>query len=842
VTGGWYAYSFTPPSFPDYPKLAVWPTDANGGEGSFVVTANASVAVYAMERGPMLSGNAAGFLDFTLPGLSGFGFEAVTPADIDGPALPPVGAPSVVMRHRDTEAHSGPAAAGDLLEMWHLDVDWVTTSNTTISQTPSIDVADFSSDLCGLSSFSCVDQPSSSVNLDPLREVIMHRLQYIHHDDGIETIVGNFVVDTNGADRAGIRWFELRRVGGGASPWTLHQEGTYSIDANSRWMGASSMDQSGNIALAYNISSSTIFPGLRYTGRMKDDVLGVMTAAETVIVAGTSPSGTNRYGDYAAMGLDPADDCTFWFTGEYNVSTNWSTRIASFRFDQCGCLLSPGAPLIAAMTNGDNRIDVSWNDSDLATVTEYSVQRSSRPGGPYVVVATVSDSSPGLAGGLGYVYADTAVSGGTTYYYVVTSTDGGACDSPLSGEASATATGACTLAPSFNGVQTVSSPLSSSCQLDLTWNNATLSCGETAEYNVYRSTISDFVPSPNNWVASQVTGSSYSDTDSLISGVNYYYVVHAVDTLNGAEEFNTVEVVGFVQGPLALGTWTDNAGDLGPSQMLASGPWSIDSSGGNSAPKVYITGSYGDNTCSDLSTPPIQLVTGSTLSFYSKYDIENDWDKGEVQISTDAGNSWSRLEVGYPSFSNRAADACGFPRADFFTGTDGNYALYSADLSSFANQVVQIRFVISSDTSVQGGGWWVDDIAITQANSPGVCTTEVPSPRPAQGLLVPLSDTAAQTLDITWDVSSCVAADYSLLYGSLANVDTYAVLGSECSLGTGGTFSWSVPSGNLFFLVVGTAGTVESSWGTNSAGAERLGTTPSGQCGASSKDVAASCP
>ena len=844
VSGGWYAYTFLPPSKPDYPKLAVWPTDTNGGDGSFVVTANAGVAVYALERGPMLTGNAAGFLDFNLPGLAGFLFETVTPADIDGPTLPPTGAPAVVMRHRDTEAHNGPAVAGDLLEMWHLDVDWATTANTTLTQAPSIDVADFSSDLCGLTSFACIPQPNTATLLDPLREMIMHRLQYINHDDDFETLVGNFVVDASGTDRAGIRWFELRRTGGAASMWTLHQEGTYSIDTDNRWMGASAMDQSGNIALAYNVSSGSTFPGLRYTGRHEADTLGVMTAVETTLVAGTSYNGSNRYGDYAAMGLDPQDDCTFWFTGEYNISTGWSTRIASFKFDLCGCSTPPGAPLVTAMANGDNRIDVAWDDADLATVAEYSVRRSLVPGGPYTVIATVSDSSPGFAGGAGYTFEDLDVSGGTTYYYIVKSTDGITCKSSASGEANATATGACTLAPAFAGVQTVSSPLSATCTLDLVWNGATLACGPAAGYNVYRSLASGFSPSAATLIASQVPGNSYTDSDSLLSATNHSYVVRAVDLSNGAEETNTLERVGFPQGPLANGTWSDDAGDLVPSQMIPSGSWFNDSAEGNNGPQVYKTGSYGDDTCADLRTPPVQLATGSMLSFYSKYDIETGFDKGEVQISADGGNSWSRLEVGYPASSNRKTDACDLPMGDYFTGTVGTFSLYTASLSAFDNMTVQIRFLISSDGNTQGDGWWIDDIAITQAITPGPCATVAAAPRPAQDLRVVQADAGGQTLDLTWDVGSCVAADYNLLYGNLADVGSYTLLGSECALGNGGTFTWnSVPPGNLFFLIVGTAsGNVESSWGVDGSGAERNGPTPSGHCGAGSKDVSGTCP
>ncbi|MCP3936920.1 MAG: PKD domain-containing protein, partial [Actinomycetia bacterium] len=215
------------------------------------------------------------------------------------------------MRHRDTEVHGG-SAAGDLLEIWLFDVDWQIPSNSSLTQATSIDVAEFDSDLCGTFSFSCIQQPGGG-DLDPIREAIMNRLQYFHHDDGVETLVGNLATDVTGSDDAGIRWFELRRSGGA---WQLHQEGTYTIDSDSRWMGASSMDSSKNIALAYSVSSTSTFPALRYTGRLADDPLGVMTQSETSIVEGVTSQPFDRFGDYAAMGLDPTDDCTFWFTGE----------------------------------------------------------------------------------------------------------------------------------------------------------------------------------------------------------------------------------------------------------------------------------------------------------------------------------------------------------------------------------------------------------------------------------------------------------------------------------------------------------------------------------------------
>jgi hypothetical protein len=719
VTGGWFNYQFTAPSFPDYPKYGVWPTDANGGSGSYVVTANdGGPGIYALDRGAMLSGSAGTYQRVTIPELPGFLFQAPTPADVDGPDAPPSGSPAIIMRHRDTENHSGPAAPGDLLEMWSFDVDWTTPANTTLVTEPSIDVTEFDSDLCGLTSFYCFPMPGTSTTLDPLREVIMFRLQYINHGTH-ETLVGNLVTDVDGTDHGGLRWFELR---GGAGAWALHQEGTYAPDADHRWMAASAMDQSGNIAIAYSVSSSSTFPSLRYTGRLDGDAAGVLTQPESEIHSGTASNSSNRWGDYAAMNLDPVDDCTFWFTSMDNTSSSWRTQIASFAFDACGCELAPSALTVSAAVAGDNEIEIGWSDADLATVVEYSIGRSFTPGGPYETIATVADTSPGVAGGPDHFFIDTDVSGGVTYYYIVRATDGLACTSEDSNEASATATGVCTLVPLFDGLQSAGTPFSGLCTIELAWPAATARCGGPIDYNVYRSTVSAFEPGPGNLLVSGVTATFYADMNTLTSDVPHYYVVRAVDQAIGAEESNLVEVEAVPQGPLTSGTWLDDAGDTGSAKMIPDTPWQIEGSEGNLGPSVYKTGDYGDNTCAGLTSPEMRLGTGSVLSFVSRYEIEDGWDKGEVQISTD-GVFWQRVELDYPGTSTQASDHCGFPTGDYFTGTDLEYSLYTADLSGWADQVVQIRFVMSSDGSLTESGWWIDDISITNVDVPGTCTT-----------------------------------------------------------------------------------------------------------------------
>jgi hypothetical protein len=538
VAGGWFAYSFTAPSFPDYPKYGTWSTDMNEGAGSYVATANdGGPGIYAMDRGNMLAGNAATSIRVTIPGLSGFGFEAPTPADLDGPQGPPPGAPAIIMRHRDTEVHNGPSAPGDILEMWTFDIDWVNTNNSVLTQQTSIDVAEFDSSLCGLTSFNCFPQPGTGTTLDPLREVIMNRLQYMHHFDGTETLVGSYVVDIDGANTGGVRWFELR---GGTPNWTLHQEGTYSIDSDNRFMSSISMDQSMNVGLAYNVSSSSQHPSLRYTGRLVDDPLGTMSQAESIIFDGTASNGSNRYGDYSHMSLDPADDCTFWFTGEANASSSWLTQIASFRFEACGCDLFPETPTLTAVNNGDNRVDLQWDDSDLTTVVEYRVLRSRTPGGPYERIATIPDSSPGVGDDLGYAYSDFTVDGGIDYYYVVRGSDGQACTSPASNEENVTATGVCNLTPLFNGLAGVSAPLFGVCTLDLAWAPATPECGGGVTYNVYRSTTSSFTPNGGNLLAGGLTSTVLSDINQLVDGQFYFYIVRAVDVSNGKEDNNLV--------------------------------------------------------------------------------------------------------------------------------------------------------------------------------------------------------------------------------------------------------------------------------------------------------------
>lgn len=346
VAGGWYAYEFATPTFPDYPKFAVW------SDAYYVGANESSPSLIALDRTQMLAGLAATSQRFTATALSAFGFQMLAPVDLDGSLAPPAGAPGLFLRHNDDEAHSTPDVPGaDSLELFEMHVDWATPANSTLTGPIAIPMAEISSDLCGFTSLSCIPQPGAT-KLDPLREVVMNKPTY-RNRHGRETIVGSLVTNVaanpSTTTNAGVRWFELRKTTGA---YTLRQQGTLAstpctgvCDYPQRWMSSIAMDAAGGLAAAYDFSSdSTNFPGLKYSGRLAYDPPGTLPQGEHQLVAGAAASDTNLYGDYAQMSLDAADGCTFFFTGAYSPTANWGTRIASFRFQSC----TTGDPVFAS--------------------------------------------------------------------------------------------------------------------------------------------------------------------------------------------------------------------------------------------------------------------------------------------------------------------------------------------------------------------------------------------------------------------------------------------------------------------------------------------------------------
>ena len=291
--------------------------------------------------------------------------------------------------------------------------------------------------------------------------------------------------------------------------------------------------------------------------------------------------------------------------------------------------------------------------------------------------------------------------------------------------ATATTTGACTEGPSFDGLQSVTNPAGSACSLELGWDPAVIHCDGPAVYDVFRSVDSNFTPRPVDLIATGVATTGFADFSGLVSGESYTFIVRAVDAGNGSGENNTARVSGVPTGPITIGTWTDNAGDDGDAKLVTESPWSATAGQGVTG-AGYLTGSYSSDTCAAATTPVLSLGPDPQLSFWSKFEIETGWDKGLVQISTDGGGTWERVVVNYPGTVNETNDECNLGTGAFFNGNNTTWNEYSGSLASWTNQDVEIRFILSSDGFIEGDGWWVDDISITDVEVFGTCDSEPP--------------------------------------------------------------------------------------------------------------------
>jgi hypothetical protein len=103
-----------------------------------------------VEREKMLVGQPARSLKGAAPAAN-----FLLPADVDGLAPPPTGAPGLLYTFLDDDFHGG----ADRLELWELDVDWETPANSTFGVVASPTLAPFVYTVCGFFDFNCARQP-----------------------------------------------------------------------------------------------------------------------------------------------------------------------------------------------------------------------------------------------------------------------------------------------------------------------------------------------------------------------------------------------------------------------------------------------------------------------------------------------------------------------------------------------------------------------------------------------------------------------------------------------------------------------------------------------------------
>ena len=332
--------SVAPNGFNDYGKLGIFNdgyyTAYNVFQGS-PAGGNSGSALCASDRTKMLVGDPTA-TTLCAPVAFYAGGAAFLPADVDGVTAPSTTAQGNVFMRLST----APA-----LRLIKLKPNFAAATVTLTDGLGGVHGSYVNLPLgptlraCNGGGGACVSQPGTANKLDTLGDRLMYRLAY-RNRGGVDSLVVTHSVDPDGAGARGatLRWYEVRAPFSAAP--TIFQNANYDPDAASdRWMGSMAMDKMGNIMIGYSVANAAagVSPSVRVSGRLRSDLRNQMQGEKTLVAGTGSQTGTlTRWGDYTTMQVDPTDDCTFWFIGQYlgaNGTFNWRTRIGSYKYNGC---------------------------------------------------------------------------------------------------------------------------------------------------------------------------------------------------------------------------------------------------------------------------------------------------------------------------------------------------------------------------------------------------------------------------------------------------------------------------------------------------------------------------
>ncbi|MCI0399346.1 MAG: carboxypeptidase regulatory-like domain-containing protein [Chloroflexi bacterium] len=672
-TGSWHRYAFVwPNGFNDYPKFGVWPDAYYMSANQFTGATGAGVA--ALERSQMLIGAVAQFIYFDVSAAHP-SFRSLLPSDLDGPPPPP-GTPNYFAAWHD----SATFPPNDAMKIWEFHVDFVTPANSTfgLASQPNESVATINVDPGQAN----IPMPGG-VPVDSLAPRLMFRLPY-RYVNGTEILVANHTVDSNGANHAGVHWMELRKSGG---PWSMYQESVYAPDADHRWMGAIAMDQAGNIALGYSVSSQTAYPSIRYAGRLAGDPLGSLMQIERELVTGSGfqEHPAARWGDYSSMNIDPTDDCTFWYTQEYYAVVGarpWQTRIGSFVFPGClgntgtldgtvtdsvttnpinGATIQVTAPLThteGADTDGLGEYGIILGAGSYSVTAAAYGYASAQVGGVTIVSGTITTQDFALTPSSSYLVEGTVMDGsGLWPLYAHVTVQGDPFDPP---------------AP-YNDFWT---------DPDTGYYSVTLAAGITYTFEVQ--------PDPPGYPGEvrsvgPLTSNSVEDF-SLTPDLELCRAPGYSDLLVYFEDFEAGDG-GYVAGP---GEWEWGIPTFPPGLTAHSG--------------VNVWGTDLNGSADDVVPPNNEHVLTATLSVPAGGGVLQWWDYFR---SNDGGDQRQVRVNGTTVWDSGLLEAF------------QPWTKQAVDLSAWAGQTVDVAFVLA----VSGGnpgpdGWYFDDVSIAE---PGTC-------------------------------------------------------------------------------------------------------------------------
>ena len=349
VSGGWnYYFINRTDALNDYPKLGIWPDGIYMSANMFDMSGGFyhGVTVWALNKTQMYAGApTVQIVSFDI----GTGDFSLLPSNARlQTGTPSPGTPNYFISSWNFL---------NALSVYKFSVDWERISLSTFTG-PDIPL---SASSWPNASVDAATVPAGGSNLDTVEVRAMMQNTYTKIG-GVESLwLPHTVRRANTSGSAAPRWYQVNVTEGVVAPSIL-QASTWDPDGNNtvhRYMPSLAVDRSGNMAMGYTASSSSLHPSIRYAGRLAADPVNTFSRTEQILFSGTgSQSGSGRWGDYSHMTLDP-DGCTFWYTNEYYAATGsiYRTRVGNFKFDECtavgsgslqGTVTSNGQPIAGA--------------------------------------------------------------------------------------------------------------------------------------------------------------------------------------------------------------------------------------------------------------------------------------------------------------------------------------------------------------------------------------------------------------------------------------------------------------------------------------------------------------
>jgi subtilisin-like proprotein convertase family protein len=764
-TGAYYLYDFMMPNnkFNDYPKFGVWPDAYYMTDNQFNQSATAflQAGAFAFNRSKMLVGDpTAGFVYFDTAvlfppnvGINGpFGIGGLLPAGLDGFTPPPAGAPCPFAYFQAGEF----GEPGDQLRLFDFHVDFVTPANSTfVERTGSpLPVAAFDP-VTVPDSRNVIPQPPPSAaasRLDAINDRLMFRLAYRNFGTS-ESLIANHTVNAavNPAYRAAVRFYQLRR-NTPAGAFTIAEQQTFDGGGGTehRWMGSGAMNFLGDIAVGYSVSSSTVFPSVRYAAKLNTDPAGsgLAQGEQNIIGGGGSQTHTSgRWGDYSSMAIDPVDDATFWYTQEYypvsaepgNTDAPWHTRIAKFAPGPTA--VSPRGTISGTITRCDNSAPISGafiqitNGFSRATLAN-GTYSATVPPGTYNATATGPGYDSKSASSL------VVSNGGNATFNACLN---GILKLPAADTATVTADN-CNANGKIDPNETVT--LSLGIKNIGTLNTANLVATLQATGGVTS-------PSgPQNYGVVVQSGPAIFRSFTFTAG-NLACGAPLIVTLqlqDGATNLGTIsynlvtglQLVALAQNFDGVTTPALPAGWMAINASGAAPLWVTSSTTPHTAPNSAFVNDPATVSDKRLETPAIAITSASAQAiFRNNYNLEAGFDGGLLEVSSPNINGGAFTDILNPAvggsfvsggyngtISTNSAFMGPIPGRQAWTGSSGGYITTIANLGpNVQGQTIKLRFRMGSDNDVASGGWRIDTVLIS--NGFACCGIDIAAAPPA---------------------------------------------------------------------------------------------------------------